>query len=126
MALTINKRDYQLSNGEIIEIGMNFRALELMSRYPGGLTRLNNDMTHYAAFDPESDEYGEVLPIALGAMGYMLWALIRAAGVECTVEEVEMAIGGGDFEQLMMIFDEFYEQMERMAPNGVRRALNNR
>lgn len=123
MALPINARDYQLSNGEFIQIGVNFRALELMAQYPGGLNKLRKTMEQYATAGEDSEEYDQMIIAGTRAMGYMLWCLIRAGGTECTVEDAEMAIGLGDFMQLMEIFDEFSEQMERISPNVARRAM---
>lgn len=125
MALPINKRDYELSSGEIISVGMNFRALEIMSQYPGGLRSLKKNMSKMAlavrASEAEedaeeiSDAYDEALPTAMHAMAYMLHALILAGGTKCTQEEAMMAIGPSDFEQLSQIFDEFSEAMAKMT-----------
>ncbi len=127
MALPISKRDYELSSGEIISVGMNFRALEIMSHYPGGLSNLKKNMSKMAlaiqaseSGDDASEEadfeaYDEALPTAMSAMAYMLHALILAGGTKCTQEEAMMAIGPSDFEQLSAIFDEFSEAMEKMT-----------
>lgn len=125
MALPINKRDYELSSGEIISVGMNFRALEIMSQYPGGLRSLKKNMSKMAlavrASEAEedaeeiSDAYDEALPTAMHAMAFMLHALILAGGTKCTQEEAMMAIGPSDFEQLSQIFDEFSEAMAKMT-----------
>ena len=122
--LPIAKRDYQLSSGEIISVGVNFRALELMSRYPGGLNRMKKDMQKIATLDPESEEteeseeseeYGEGIEKAMSAMGHMLYSLIAAGGTACSEEEAMMAIGPQDFEQLNTIFEEFSETMNSIS-----------
>ena len=120
--LPIAKRDYQLSSGDIISVGVNFFALELMSRYPGGLNRLKKDMEGIATLDPDSDEYGEGIAKAMSAMGYMLHSLIRAGGEKCTEEEAMMAISPQDFEQLNTIFEEYSEAMEAMAQKKTMKA----
>ena len=53
--LAINKCDYQLSSGDVISIGMNFKALENMTRYPGGLGKLQKDMQRIAINNPEKE-----------------------------------------------------------------------
>ena len=122
--LPISKRDYALSSGEIISIGVNFRALELMAGYPGGLNKLQREMKAIATADPESDAYGEEIQKAMFAMGFMLHALIAAGGERCSREEALMAIGPEDFEQLNTIFEEFSEAMARAMPkNGARRMM---
>lgn len=113
--LPIAKRDYQLSSGEIISVGVNFRALELMSRYPGGLNRMKKSMQGIALLDPDSDEYGEGMAKAMEAMGHMLHSLIVAGGTKCSEEEAMMAIGPEDFEQLNTIFEEFSETMNSIS-----------
>ena len=55
--LAINKCDYQLSSGDVISIGMNFKALENMTRYPGGLGKLQKDMQRIAINNPEKEGY---------------------------------------------------------------------
>ena len=75
--LAINKCDYQLSSGDVISIGMNFKALENMTRYPGGLGKLQKDMQRIAINNPEkegyinpdSEEYGQIITTAISAMG---------------------------------------------------------
>lgn len=116
MALPISKRDYELSSGEIISVGVNFRALEIMAQYPGSLNKLKKNMKSIATLDEDSDEYGQGVAEAMGAMAYMLHALIVAGGTKCTMEEAMMAIGPSDFEQLTTIFDEFSAAMESMIP----------
>lgn len=59
MSLPISKRDYELSSGEVISVGVNFRALEIMSQYPGGLNKLKKNMSSLATLDEDSEEYGE-------------------------------------------------------------------
>lgn len=113
--LTIAKRDYELSSGEIISIGMNFKALELMSRFPGGLNKLKKDMDSLALLDEESDELGEGMVKALEAMAFMLHSLISAGGTKCTMDEALMAISPVDFAQLSAIFEEFNEAMSSIA-----------
>lgn len=113
--LAIAKRDYQLSSGEIVSVGVNFRALELMTHYPGGLKRLKTDMEEIALLDPDSEEYSEGTAKAISAMGYMLHALIVAGGMKCSEEEAMMAIGPQDFEQLNTIFEEFGDAMSSIA-----------
>jgi len=84
MSLPISKRDYELSSGEIISVGVNFRALEIMSQYPGGLNKLKKNMSSLATLDEDSEEYGEGMAAAMNAMAYMLHALIVAGGTKCT------------------------------------------
>ena len=84
--LAINKLDYQLSSGDVISIGMNFKALENMTRYPGGLGKLQKDMQRIAINNPEkegyinpdSEEYGQIITTAISAMGFMLHAARNA------------------------------------------------
>jgi hypothetical protein len=122
--LPVAKREYQLSSGEVIFIGVNFRALEIMSRFPGGLNKLKKEMTSIATLDPDSDEYGEGIATALSAMSYMLYALILSGGTKCTQEDAMMAIGPEDFEQLNTIFEEFSEAMQKISPkNAVGRMM---
>lgn len=123
MALPISKRDYELSSGEIISVGVNFRALEIMSQYPGGLNKLKKNMSSFATLDEDSEEYGEGMAAAMNAMAYMLHALIVAGGTKCTTEEAMMAIGPSDFEQLTTIFDEFSAAMESMIPKNPHRRM---
>lgn len=126
MALPISKRDYELSSGEIISVGVNFRALEIMAQYPGGLNKLKKNMKAIATLDEDSDEYGQGVAEAMGAMAYMLHALIVAGGTKCTMEEAMMAIGPSDFEQLTTIFDEFSAAMESMiSKNSPGRMMRN-
>lgn len=123
--LPIAKREYELSSGEVISVGVNFKALEIMSRFPGGLNKLQKDMIALEKADFDSDECGEMLSVALDAMAYMLHALILAGGTKCTQEEAMMAIGPDDFDKLNAIFTEFSEAMSSVTTkNSMGRMMN--
>lgn len=110
-------RDIQLAGGDIIPVGMNFYALRLMARYKGGLGKLKKDMemaVSIQTMDQESEAYADSLDAALDGLGYMLWALVRAGGTVCTVEECSMAIGLEDFAELHQVFNEFMERAAKM------------
>lgn len=115
MALPVSKRDYELSSGAVVSIGVNFKALELMADFPGGLSKLQKEMQGVALADPDSEDYDGVIKKALYAMGYMLHALITAGGQKCSYDEAVMAISPNDFEQLNTIFEEFSEAMSAIS-----------
>ena len=122
--MVVNKKDFQLANGEIISVGMNFYALELMTQYPGGLGKLSEQFT--AMQDENSDDQLSMAPEAFHALSYLLYALIRAGGAPCTQEEAAMAIGLDDFPKLIEIFNEFSDAAAKMSPpkNARRRVIS--
>ena len=111
--MVVNKKDFQLANGEIIPVGMNFRALELMTQYPGGLAKLSTQLT--AMQDEAANDGLGMAPDAFNALSYLLYTLIRAGGTPCTQEEAAMAIGLDDSPNLMNIFSEFSEAVDKMS-----------
>jgi hypothetical protein len=113
--MKIAAKELQLANGEIIPVGMNFFTLKLMTKYPGGLNTLQRKMLSLKTVSPEEDAYGEMLPEAMEAMGYLLHALVRSGGTQCTQEQCEMAIGPDDFTELYSIFEDFTEAAQRMT-----------
>jgi hypothetical protein len=113
--VNIAAKEIQLANGDIIPVGMNFYTLKLMSQYKGGLSKLRKDMEKLETSPKESDDYGDAITIAMDAMSYMLWALIRSGGTQCTVEECSMAISTDDFMEINEIMDEFTEAAKRMT-----------
>jgi len=113
--MNIALREIQLASGEILPIGINMYAMQLMTRFPGGLKKLEKDITKVALADPEDDSYGEALAVAMDAMAYMLWALVRAGGTQCTQEQSAQAISLDDFTVLHEIFEEFSESAKRMG-----------
>jgi hypothetical protein len=110
------KRDLQLFNGDIISVGMNFRTLQLMAKYPGGMNKLKRNMEAMADADPDSDEYTDQVNTALDAFAYMLYALVRSSGVECTPETCAMMLGIEDFPAIQEIFEEFNRMAAKMMP----------
>ena len=100
--LAISKKDYQLVDGRIVPIGVNFRSLQLLTAYQGGFEKLSEDMKK------------EDINSKLNACAYILYALIRAAGQEVTQEEAAMMIGIDDFDKLFDIFEDYAEAMENM------------
>ena len=111
--MVVNKKDFQLANGEIIPVGMNFYALELMTQYPGGLEKLSNQLI--AMQEETAEDQLGMAPEAFHALSYLLYALIRAGGTPCTQEEAAMAIGLDDFPKLIEIFNEFSEAAVKMS-----------
>ncbi|MDL2318223.1 hypothetical protein LJC74_03890 [Eubacteriales bacterium OttesenSCG-928-A19] len=109
-------RDLKLASGEIVQVGMNFYAMSLMTKFPGGFGKLQ------AALNVGEDDNGEVdVDAASGAMdafAYLFWALIRAGGKVCTVEECSMAIGFEDFEPLSDIMEEFSKSAKSIMPKN--------
>lgn len=113
--MAVAKRDLQLANGEIISVGMNFFTLQLISKYPGGMNKMKRDMMELQETDPESDEYGELLPVALDAVSYMLYCMVRSAGISCTQETCAMMVGLEDVENLISVFEEFEKAADKMS-----------
>lgn len=98
----IAKKDYELSDGRIISIGVNFRSLQLMTAYEGGFEKLSKDM--------ESDD----ISLKLDACAYILYALIRASGEAVTVEDASMMISIEDFDKLFDIFQDYSDTVNVM------------
>jgi len=123
--MVVNKKDFQLANGEIISVGMNFYALELMTQYPGGLGKLSEQFTAMQAQEDSGDQLS-LAPEAFHALSYLLYALVRAGGARCTQEEAAMAIGLDDFPKLIEIFNEFTAAAEKMSQskNAQRRVIS--
>ncbi len=117
--MVVNKKDFQLANGEIISVGMNFYALELMTQYPGGLGKLSEQFAAMQEQEEDKDSADQLslAPEAFHALSYLLYALIRAGGARCTQEEAAMAIGLDDFPKLIEIFNEFTEAADKMTPS---------
>ena len=100
--LAISKKDYKLSDGRIVPIGVNFRSLQLMTAYEGGFDKLSDDMKDGSMNDK------------LNACAYILYCLIRSAGEEVTPEEASIMIGIDDFDKLFDIFIDYSQAMENM------------
>lgn len=98
----IAKKDYELSDGRIISVGVNFRSLQLMTAYEGGFDKLSEDM--------ESDD----ITLKLDACGYVLYSLIRASGEAVSQEEACMMIGIQDFDKLFDIFQDYSDAVKTM------------
>lgn len=113
--MAVAKRDLQLASGEIISVGMNFFTLQLISKYPGGMNKMKRDMLELQETDPESDEYGELLPVALDAVSYMLYCMVRSAGISCTQETCAMMVGLEDIDALYSVFEEFEKAADKMS-----------
>jgi len=125
--MIVNKKDFQLANGEIIPVGMNFYALELMTQYPGGLGKLSDLLTAMQEdTENEAEEPLSMAPEAFNALSYLLYALIRAGGTPCTPEDAAMAIGLDDLPNLLEIFNEFSEAVDKMSQtkNGKSRVMS--
>lgn len=113
--LAISKKDYQLADGRIVSIGVNFRSLQLLTAYEGGFEKLSEDMKK------------EDINCKLNACAYVLYALIRAAGQEVTQEEAAMMIGIDDFNKLFDIFEDYAEAMENMQKKtGLKQKMSQR
>ena len=111
-------RDLVLASGEIVQVGMNFYALNLMSKYPGGLGKLQKalsamDVTEPAGDTPEGQE--DMMGAAMDAFSYLFWVLVRAGGTVCTIEECSMGLGFEDFPALLEIFGEFEKASSAIA-----------
>ncbi len=100
--IAVSKKDYTLSDGRILPIGVNFRSLLLMTSYEGGFEKLKEDM-----------ENKEVLK-KLKACEYIFYCLIRASGEEVTVEEASMMIGIDDFDTLFEVFQDYSAAVEKI------------
>lgn len=100
--IAIAKKEYKLSDGRILPIGVNFRSLQLMTAYEGGFDKLKDNMD------------SEDVNIKLEAFGYVLYCLIRATGVEVTAEEATMMIGLEDFDKLYDVFIDYSEAVEKL------------
>lgn len=98
----IAKKDYELSDGRIISVGVNFRSLQLMTAYEGGFDKLSEDM--------ESDD----ITLKLDACGYVLYSLIRASGEAVSQEEACMMIDIQDFDKLFEIFQDYSDAVQTM------------
>ncbi|MBR1540691.1 MAG: hypothetical protein IJ629_06040 [Clostridia bacterium] len=98
------KKEYKLASGKILEVGVNFRSLLLMTSYPnGGFEGLQKIMKK------ENDNMQEKIE----ACGYMIYCLIRSAGQEVTVEEAQMMIGVEDIGTLFEVFEDYKKAMEQ-------------
>lgn len=100
-------KDLKLANGEIVQVGMNFHALSLMTRYPGGFGRLQNLMS-------KPDNAAQ----AMDAFEHVFWSLIRAGGKVCTKEECAMSVGFDDFHLLTDIIKEFGQAAQKLMPKN--------
>lgn len=98
----IAKKDYELSDGRIISVGVNFRSLQLLTAYEGGFDKLSEDM--------ESDD----ITLKLDACGYVLYSLIRASGEAVSQEEACMMIDIQDFDKLFEIFQDYSDAVQTM------------
>lgn len=107
--LAIAKKDYQLSNGRILPIGVNFRSLQLMTAYEGGFEKLQKDM----------EESNDDINLKLNACAYILYCLVRASGEEVTVEETAMMISIDDFDKLFEIFEDYADSVEKLQKKTI-------
>lgn len=100
--LAVSKKDYKLSDGRILPIGVNFRSLLLMTSYEGGFEKLKEDMKNENIFKK------------MKACEYIFYCLIRASGEEITVEDASMMIGINDFDTLFDVFQDYSEAVEKL------------
>lgn len=101
--LAVSKKDYKLSDGRILPIGINFRSLLLMTSYEGGFKKLEEDMS----------EQNDDINTKLKGCAHILYSLIKAAGEEdVTVDDAAAMIGLSDFDKLFEIFEEYTKAIE--------------
>lgn len=130
-------RDLKLSNGEIVQVGMNFYALNLMTKYPGGLGKLQRELKSIDLADSKESkrsgdaedtledldallEDSDTFCKAMDAFTYLFWALVRAGGQICTKEDCTMAIGFEDFPALLSVFADFNKAANSMMPKNAK------
>ncbi len=104
--VAVQKKDFQLTNGQMISIGVNFYTIDLMSDYPnGGFLGLEEAMKN------KDEDPGK----AVKACGYLLYCLIRSSGMMISQEKCLMMIGFDDIEKLMEIFEEYVQAVNKVS-----------
>ena len=109
-------RDIRLSNGELINININFYTLKLLaqsnlSSLERKIDKLKEKFEIAKSEEKKQDINNEINALSYEMIGKIIYIILRSNGKKVDEEEAMILIPG-DVDEIENIFNEFFKKME--------------
>lgn len=109
-------RDIRLSNGELINININFYTLKLLaqsnlSSLERKVDKLKEKLASTKSEEKIQDINNEINALSYEMIGKIIYIILRSNGKKVDEEEAMILIPG-DVDEIENIFNEFFKKME--------------
>ena len=109
-------RDIRLSNGELINININFYTLKLLaqsnlSSLERKIDKLKEKLDITKSEEKKKDINNEINALSYEMIGKIIYIILRSNGKKVDEEEAMILIPG-DVDEIENIFNEFFKKME--------------
>ena len=109
-------RDIRLSNGELINININFYTLKLLaqsnlSSLERKIDKLKEKLASTKSEEKIQDINNEINALSYEMIGKIIYIILRSNGKKVDEEEAMILIPG-DVDEIENIFNEFFKKME--------------
>ena len=109
-------RDIRLSNGELINININFYTLKLLaqsnlSSLERKIDKLKEKLEIAKSEEKKQDINNEINGLSYEMIGKIIYIILRSNGKKVDEEEAMILIPG-DVDEIENIFNEFFKKME--------------
>ena len=109
-------RDIRLSNGELINININFYTLKLLaqsnlSSLERKIDKLKEKLEIAKSEEKKQDINNEINALSYEMIGKIIYIILRSNGKKVDEEEAMILIPG-DVDEIENIFNEFFKKME--------------
>ena len=109
-------RDIRLSNGELINININFYTLKLLaqsnlSSLERKIDKLKEKLASTKSEEKIQDINNEINALSYEMIGKIIYIILRSNGKKVDEEEAMILIPG-DVDEIENIFNEFFNKME--------------
>ena len=109
-------RDIRLSNGELINININFYTLKLLaqsnlSSLERKIDKLKEKLESTKSEEKKQDINNEINALSYEMIGKIIYISLRSNGKKVDEEEAMILIPG-DVDEIENIFNEFFKKME--------------
>ena len=109
-------RDIRLSNGELINININFYTLKLLaqsnlSSLERKIDKLKEKLEITKSKEKKQDINNEINALSYEMIGKIIYIILRSNGKKVDEEEAMILIPG-DVDEIENIFNEFFKKME--------------
>ena len=109
-------RDIRLSNGELINININFYTLKLLAQsnlsiLERKIDKLKEKLEITKSKEKKQDINNEINALSYEMIGKIIYIILRSNGKKVDEEEAMIMIPG-DVDEIENIFNEFFKKME--------------